>query len=119
MATMLARAMGLTPIPPPPPTTPPPTLPTIDTVADILSGKVKVGERVILIGEAIERIDSDDYRFSDGTGVFRFDIQDGIPGLSQDIPLNTCGIFSGILDGSEVEVDAIVACSNFVLSGEN
>lgn len=89
--------------------------PGVTTVKDILDGKVPTidnsGDRIVMVGEAVRRIDQDDYRFSDGTGEIRIDIADS---LNQDMPLNTCMIVSGTWGGVEVNVEAYAGCTGFM-----
>jgi hypothetical protein len=97
----------------PGPTPPPlPELPGVTTAKDILEGNVPTfeqsGERLLMIGEGIRRIDVDDYRFSDGTGEIRIDIDDS---LDQNIPLFTCIVISGFWTGEEVNVETYASCA--------
>ena len=64
-----------------------------------------------MVGEAVRRIDQDDYRFSDGTGEIRIDIADD---LNQEIPLRTCMILSGTWSGIEVDVEVYAGCAEFI-----
>jgi hypothetical protein len=97
----------------PGPTPPPlPELPGVTTVKDILDGKVPTfdqsGDRILMVGEAIRRIDQDDYQFADETGDIRIDISDS---LNQNLPLFTCMVISGVWTGTEVNVEAYAACA--------
>lgn len=110
MATLISRTRGYPPIYPPPAPTPTPPIPVV-TVADINSGRVADGTRVVLIGEALSS-SGDEYQFSDGTGTVTVDVNTSqVPSL----PLRTCVAITGEWDssGREVETDGAALCSGF------
>lgn len=104
MATMLARSLQLTPVPPPPNPSPPPAVPplAITRVKDVAATPERL---VLLIGEATRITDSDgdEFMFSDGTGTIEIDLKDNLRITAAD--LNTCMIVGGPGgSGSEIEV---------------
>ena len=95
MATMLARALGLTPISPPPSPTPPnPELPAHEIIRlkDLSTTQLY---HVVAVGEAIRDDGSGEYDFTDGTAVVELELK----GEIRTVPLNTCLVVRGSPEG--------------------
>jgi len=79
------------------------TPPPMRTVGDQRAGKVADDAPVRLRGRAVSKIDDDEYRFTDRTGVIRLDVGDRPAG--GPLPLDRQITVDGTYDRGDGEVD--------------